>query len=176
MTCTDKTGCWCVRLKKPLPNLLLYASNTLRLRQNGCHLPVDIFKCIFLIGNVYISIKVSLKFVHKGPIDNFSSIESGNGLVPTRQQAIIWTNDGYIADTYMRQSALISCLNWTISWRILYFWSEVNMLNVNFAWATAFIFDTRTDVLRKVSKFLRRKMSRPEGESNPQPSDTCQML
>ena len=42
--------------------------------------------------------------------------------------------------------------------------------------ATAFIFDTRTDVLVKVSKFLRQKMSRPEADSNPQPSDSCRML
>ena len=30
----------------------------------------DIFKCIFLNENVWISIKISLKFVPKGPIDN----------------------------------------------------------------------------------------------------------
>ena len=33
--------------------------------------------------------------------------------------------------------------------------------------ATAFIFDTRTDVLVKVSKVLRQKLSRPERDSNP---------
>ena len=32
--------------------------NTLRLRQNGCHFADDIFKCIFLNKNVWISIKV----------------------------------------------------------------------------------------------------------------------
>ena len=36
--------------------------------------------------------------------------------------------------------------------------------------ATALIFDLRTGVLVKVSKFLRQKMARPEGGSNPQPS------
>ena len=56
------------------------------------------------------------------------------------------------------------------------FLSKVNIGNVNCARATAFIFDTRTDVLVKVSKFLRQKMSRPEGDSNPQPSDSCRML
>ena len=44
--------------------------NTLRLRQNGRHFPDDIFKCIFLNENVYILIKISLKFVPKGPIKN----------------------------------------------------------------------------------------------------------
>ena len=46
----------------------------------------------------------------------------------------------------------------------------------NCARATAFIFDTRTGVLVKVSTFLRQKMSRREGDSNPQPSDSCRML
>ena len=37
------------------------------------------------------------------------------------------------------------------------FWSKVNIWNVNSARATAFIYDTRTDVLVKVSRFLDRK-------------------
>ena len=47
--------------------------NTLRPRQNGHHFP-DIFKCIFLNENVWISIKISLKFFPKGPIDNILSL------------------------------------------------------------------------------------------------------
>ena len=42
--------------------------NTLRPRQNGHHFPDDIFKCIFLNENAWISIKISVKFVPKGPI------------------------------------------------------------------------------------------------------------
>ena len=45
--------------------------NTLRPRLNGCHFADDIFKCIFLNENVWIPIKISLKFVPKGPINNF---------------------------------------------------------------------------------------------------------
>ena len=44
--------------------------NTLRPRQNGCRFADDTFKCIFLNENVRISIKISLKFVPKGPINN----------------------------------------------------------------------------------------------------------
>ena len=44
--------------------------NTLRLRKNGRRLADDIFKHIFLNENVRISIKISLKFVPKGPINN----------------------------------------------------------------------------------------------------------
>ena len=58
-------------------------------------------------------------------------------------------------------------------WRYRYFLSKVNIWNVNCARATAFIFDTRTGVLVKVSMFLRQKISRPEGDSNSQSSDSC---
>ena len=44
--------------------------NTLRPRQDGRHFADDIFKCIFLNENVSIAIKISLKFVPKGPINN----------------------------------------------------------------------------------------------------------
>ena len=44
--------------------------NKLRLRQNGRHLPDDMFKYTFLNENVWISIKISLKFVPKGAINN----------------------------------------------------------------------------------------------------------
>ena len=33
---------------------------------------------------------------------------SDNDLAPTRWQAIIWTNDGYLTDAYMRHSASVS--------------------------------------------------------------------
>ena len=47
---------------------------TLRPRQNGRHFADDIFKCIFLNENVWISIEISLKFVPKGPIDNIPAL------------------------------------------------------------------------------------------------------
>ena len=34
----------------------------------------DIFKCIFLNDNVWISIKISLKFVLKGPVNNIAAL------------------------------------------------------------------------------------------------------
>ena len=48
--------------------------NTLRPRQNGRHFADDIFKGIFLIENVWIPIKISLKFVPKGPINNIPAL------------------------------------------------------------------------------------------------------
>ena len=44
--------------------------NTLKLRQNGRRFADDTFKCTFLNENVRISIKISLKFVPNGPINN----------------------------------------------------------------------------------------------------------
>ena len=38
------------------------------------HFAVDIFKCIFFNENVWISIKISLKFVPKGPINNIPAL------------------------------------------------------------------------------------------------------
>ena len=48
--------------------------NTMRLRQNGRHFTDGIFKCILLNGNVWILIKISLKFVLKGPINNIPAL------------------------------------------------------------------------------------------------------
>ena len=44
--------------------------NTLRPRQNGRHIQGDMFTGIFLEWNISISIKISLMFLPKSPIDN----------------------------------------------------------------------------------------------------------
>ena len=48
--------------------------NTLRLRHHGRHFADDTFKRMFLNENVRISIKISLKFVPKGPMINVSAL------------------------------------------------------------------------------------------------------
>ena len=58
--------------------------NSLRPRQNGRHFADDIFKRIFLNENVRISIKISLKFVPKGPINN----------IPALAQIMAWRRPG----------------------------------------------------------------------------------
>ena len=50
------------------------AINTLGHRQNGRHFADDILKCIFLNEIVWIAIKISLKFIPKGPINNIPSL------------------------------------------------------------------------------------------------------
>ena len=58
--------------------------NTLRPRQNGRHFADDIFKRIFLNENVRILIKISLKFVPEGPINN----------IPGLVQIMAWRRPG----------------------------------------------------------------------------------
>ena len=51
-----------------------------------------IFRCIFMNEKFCILIKISLKFVPKGPIDINPGFGLDDGLAPHRRQAIIWTN------------------------------------------------------------------------------------
>ena len=48
--------------------------NTMKPIQNGCLFANDMFKCIFFIQNVRISLRISLKFVPKGPINNIAAL------------------------------------------------------------------------------------------------------
>ena len=59
--------------------------NTLRPRQHGCPFADDTFKRIFLNENVGILIKISLKFIHKGPINN----------IPALVQIMAWRRPGH---------------------------------------------------------------------------------
>ena len=58
--------------------------NTLSPGQNGRHYEDDIFKRIFLNENVWISIKISWKFVPKGPINK----------IPALAQVMAWRRPG----------------------------------------------------------------------------------
>ena len=71
--------------------------NTLRPRQNGRRFADDTFKRIFLNENVGISIKISLKFVPKGPINNN----------PALVQIMAWRRSG---DKPLSEPMMISLL------------------------------------------------------------------
>ena len=58
--------------------------NTLRPIQNGRHIADNIFKRFFLIENIWIPIKISLKYVPKGPINN----------IPALVQIMAWRHSG----------------------------------------------------------------------------------
>ena len=76
---------------------LKYIFNTLRPRQDGRHIPGDIFKCIFLNENVSISIKISLKFDPKGPIN----------IIPALVQIMAWRRPG---DKPLSEPMMVSSL------------------------------------------------------------------
>ena len=83
---------WC---RCHYPGLLFI--NTLRPRQDGRHFPEDIFKRIFLNENVSISIKISLKFVPKGLINN----------IPALVQIMAWRRSG---DKPLSEAMMVSLL------------------------------------------------------------------
>ena len=64
--------------------LMTWWFNTLRPRRNEQHFADDIFKRIFFNENVWISIKILLKFVPKGPINN----------IPALVQIMAWRRSG----------------------------------------------------------------------------------
>ena len=86
----------------------LGAINTLKPRQNGRYFADDIFKYIFLNENVWIPIKISLKFVARDLIDNILALV----------EIMAWRRPGdkpffepmmlNLTDVYMRHSASMS--------------------------------------------------------------------
>ena len=53
---------------------LIFFFNTLRPRQNGRHFADDLFQCISVNKNIWISIKISLKFIPKRAIYNIPAL------------------------------------------------------------------------------------------------------
>ena len=89
-------------------HIILLLVNTWRPRQNGRRFADDVFKSIFLNENKWISIKISLKFVPKGQINN----------IPSLVQIMAWRRPGdkplseammaSLLMQYMRHSASMS--------------------------------------------------------------------
>ena len=77
---------------------------TLRLRQNGHLLPDDIFKCIFLNENVWILIKISLKFVPMGPCNH----------IPALVHIMAWhqPSDKPLSEPMMVSLLMHMCITW----------------------------------------------------------------
>ena len=69
---------------QPISQSLWFIFNTLRPRQNGRHFSDDTFKPNFLNENIRISIKISLNFVPKVPINN----------IPALVQIMAWRQPG----------------------------------------------------------------------------------
>ena len=71
--------------------------NPLRPRQNGCHYPDDIFKCIFLNKNVWILREILQKFAPKVWINN----------IPSLVQIMAWRRPG---DKPLSEPMMVSLL------------------------------------------------------------------
>ena len=89
--------CLCIQCHRTIRSS--YFFNTLRPRQNCRHFSDDIFTYIFLNENVWILIKISLKFVRKGPVNN----------IPALVQIMAWCRPG--DKHYLNQW-------WLVYWRI----------------------------------------------------------
>ena len=114
--------------------------NTLRPRQNGRHFADYVFKCILINDNVWISLKISLKFVPKGPINN----------IPAMVQIMAWRRPG---DNPLSEPMMVSlpthicvarpqwgnivwnilylCGSWVRCWSCTLFWITVSHHNAN---------------------------------------------
>ena len=94
--------------------------NTLRSRQNGCHFPDDTFKCIFLNENVTISLKISLKFVPKHPIN----------YIPALVQIMAWhlATSHYLNQWWLDYQYIYASLGHTCSIlaHLIYIYHKVN--------------------------------------------------
>ena len=90
-----------------LPNYLKLCSryvHTSRPRQDGRHFADEILRCYFLNENVWIPIKISLKFAPKSPINN----------IPTLVQIMAWRRPG---DKPLSEAIMVSlpthiCVTW----------------------------------------------------------------
>ena len=88
-TCDDISHHFVGRFKWPF--------NILRPRQNGRHFADDVLKLIFLNENIWIPIKISLKFVPKGSINN----------IPALVQIMAWLGAVRATSHYLSQWWLI---------------------------------------------------------------------
>ena len=81
---SNRKGTNCFPLVRPGFEAGHFNVNSLRPRPNRRHFADDIFKWIFFNENIWILIKISLKFVSKGPINN----------IPALVQIMAWRRPG----------------------------------------------------------------------------------
>ena len=72
--------------------------NSSRPRQNGCDFAEDNFKCIFMNGNIWISIEILVKFAPKDLINGRLWLVQIMVWRQAGENNIIWTNDALFSD------------------------------------------------------------------------------
>ena len=117
--------------------------NTLGPKQNGRHFPDDIFKCIFN-EDIWVSIKVSLKFVPKGRINNIPALVQiiawrRSGEKPLSEALVVrlsthicvirpqWVKKINASQTYL---IIYEALNWNSFWFMLFSWQHQAYIHV----------------------------------------------
>ena len=95
--------------------------NTLRPKQDGRHFPDDIFKWIFLNEIMWISTKISLKFVPSSPINN----------IPALVQIMAWRRPG---DKPLSEPMMVSLLTHICvirpQWIKLLLWVALHLISL----------------------------------------------
>ena len=117
----------------------LICINTLRPRQNGRHFSDDTFKRMFLNENIRISIKISLNFVPKSPIDN----------IPALVQIMAWRRPG---DKPLSEPMMVSLLTHICVTRPQ--WVKTPWKEIIFPWSMITTFSYR------VLSFNKRRVNR----------------
>ena len=95
--------------------------NTLRPRQNGRRFADDVFKCIFVNENVWISLEISLNYVPNVPINN----------IPALVQILAWRRSG---DKPLSEPMLVSLLTHICVTRPQWVNNQVYITNGNPTW------------------------------------------
>ena len=97
--------------------------NTLRSRQNVRRFTDDTFKRIFVNENVRISIKISLKCVHKGSVNNIAALV----------QIMAWRRPGGFFCTFYGID-ILKTKQWQQTPILFYFWHEIQNSTAVFSW------------------------------------------
>ena len=111
--------------------------NTLRPRQNGRLFADDVFKCIFLNENAWISLKISLRYVPKGLINN----------IPALVQLMAWRRPG---DKPLSEPMMVSLPTHICVTRPQ--WVNVTVI-ISYPWS----YPIQTNILVKQSQLNRLK-------------------
>ena len=129
---------WCLRV------------NTVRLRQNSHHVADNIWRCIFLNENVWISIVISQKFVPKGLINN----------IPALIQIMAWCRPGNKSLFEPLMVTLLTHLCVTLpQWVTWFKWINMIMKRTNAA--SNLIFHGKPMVVMMLTLLLWQPMVRP---------------
>ena len=120
-------ACWLAGFMVCLCIVCTILINTLRPKQHGRHFADDIFKCVLLNENVWMSIKISLTFVPKDLVNN----------IPALVQIMAWRRPGDkpLSEATMVRLPMHICVTWpqwvNVHFRLFYdiYWYWRNWLH-----------------------------------------------